>query len=154
MIRGRSQYLVGMGLLLALSGCGSAATSSSNTGSQAVNEADFQNLPVCAQVGTPIERPAAFPATFPLPPGTVLNYQESRSAGRIIIGGVAPSTAKDVAVYWEQAMPKAGYIQTSGESEPGEAEASFEGNGYRGRWKVNDMPECPNMVLLSLVTGP
>jgi hypothetical protein len=145
------QGVVGVGLLVVLSGCGSAATSPSST---AVNAADLQNLPACAYVGTPIGRPAAFPATFPLPPGTVLNYQESRSGGRIIIGGVAPSTAHDVAVYWEQAMPQAGYRQTSGESEPGEAEASFEGHGYRGRWKVNDMPDCPNIVMLSLVAGP
>jgi hypothetical protein len=142
--------LVGGMLMLALAGCGSAA----NSGNPAISQADLANLPACAYVGTPIERPTSFPASFPLPPGTVLNYQESRSAGRTIIGGVAPSTARDVAIFWEQAMPRAGFRQTSGESEPGEAEASFEGNGVRGRWKVNDMPDCPNVVTLSLVAGP
>lgn len=97
--------------------------------------------------------PEAFPAAFPLPPGTVVNHQEGRSGGRIIIGAAVPMDVKEIAIFFERELPKAGFTPMFGESEPGEAESAFEGNGIRGRWKANSIDGCPNTATLGIVVG-
>jgi hypothetical protein len=111
-------------------------------------------LPACAPAATRLARPPEFPATFPLPPGTVIVAKEERSGGRIILRTLVPGVdVRGVALFFERELPPAGFRTTHGESEPGEAEASFEGQGFRGRWKVNHIPTCPGAVTLDLVAG-
>jgi hypothetical protein len=120
----------------------------------AAGDANSSSLPPCAFAGAPIAMPSDFPTSFPLPAGTVVNHQEVRSGGRVIIGGVAPLDVQQMAVFLEQELPKAGYESSMGESEPGEAESAFAGNGIRGRWKANNIDGCPNTVTIGVVVGP
>ena len=111
-------------------------------------------LPACATVAQTTAIPPEFPANFPLPPGTVITSHEARSGSRIIINTVVPSLdVKGVAGFFEQALPKAGFKITDGESEPGDAEANYEGNGYKGRWKVTSIDGCPGAVTLTVLAG-
>jgi hypothetical protein len=111
-------------------------------------------LPACAGADTTIALPEGFPSGFPLPPGTVITSKEERSGGRLIINTVVPALdVKGVAEFFEQALPKAGFQITEGESEPGEAEANYEGNGYQGRWKVNTIAGCTGAVTLQVLAG-
>lgn len=153
-------------LLVLLAGCGSQVPATTGAGAAQVPATTaagapaaptiqaFAQLPACANAGTTIPLPAKFPAAFPLPPGTVVISQEERSGERIIINTVAPSDVKSVAEFFERELPKAGFTPGEGESEPGEAESSFEGKGYRGRWKVNSVNGCPNVVTLTILAGP
>lgn len=125
--------------------CGAQASGSTNGSAQGAA------LPACAKAGTPIARPAEFPAAFPLPPGTVITSREDRSGGRIIINTVVPLNVKGVATFFERELPQAGFKPDKGESEPGEAEAEFDGNGYRGRWKTNDIGGCPGAATLTVL---
>jgi hypothetical protein len=111
-------------------------------------------LPACVKVAQTIAMPPEFPANFPLPPGTVITSREDRSGGRTIINTVVPSLdVKGVAGFFEQALPKAGFKITDGESEPGDAEANYEGNGYKGRWKVSSIDGCPGAVTLTVLAA-
>jgi hypothetical protein len=38
-----------------------------------------------------------------------------------------------------------------GDSESNEAEAPFTGKGFRGKWRVNAIANCPTAVVLTLV---
>jgi hypothetical protein len=175
--------LVSCAALVVLVGCGSAASSSGATGTQptgapvavatqptigaastAVQETSSVAptagqgnrgaVPACAKADTTIALPDGFPASFPLPPGTVITSKEERSGGRLIINTVVPGLdVKGVAEFFEQALPKAGFQVTEGESEPGEAEANYAGNGYQGRWKVNAIEGCAGAVTLQILAG-
>lgn len=147
------RWLVAISLLIVLSGCGGSAQGA-NMAANAAGGNDGSTLPACAFAGNPITMPPDFPASFPLPSGTVVNHQEVRSGGRVIIGGVAPLDVQQMAVFLEKELPKAGFEPSMGESEPGEAESAFEGNGIRGRWKANNIDGCPNTVTIGVVVGP
>src|SRR5207249_834487 len=152
-------WSVGIALLIGLTGCGTQAPGAAGPTAaatapaapsvapatstvQATSEPSSTGqagagLPACAKAGTSIPLPSAFPANFPLPPGTEITAQEERSGDRIIITTIVPALdVKGVAEFFERELPKAGFKITEGESEPGEAEANYEGNGVKGRWKV------------------
>jgi hypothetical protein len=116
--------------------------------------ADGLTLPECAGATSRIERPADFPAAFPLPPGTVVTSEERRSGGRLILHTFAPSDARSVARFFERELPPAGFRITGGESEPGEAEANYEGSGFVGRWRARDVSDCPGAVSVDLLVAP
>ena len=111
-------------------------------------------LPACAKGEASIERPAAFPADFPLPPGTVVIGQEERSGHRLILHTRAPTDVQGVARFFAEALPGAGYTQSQGESEQGEAEANYAGKGVQGRWRANAIPDCPGAVMLDVLAAP
>lgn len=144
-------------VLLALVSAG-CASQQSNRGTEPLAASTAQagpgTLPGCAGTGARIERPSDFPAAFPLPPGTVMTSEERRSGGRLILHTLAPSDAKAVALFFERELPAAGFRLTGGESEPGEAEANYEGSGYVGRWKVQDVDGCPGAVSLDVLVAP
>jgi hypothetical protein len=167
---------VGTALLIGLAGCGAAGPSAAGpttavpapattipaaatasmlaTAAPAATGQAGAALPGCAKAETSIPRPAEFPAAFPLPPGTVITAQEARSDNRIIITTVVPMLdVKGVAQFFERELPKAGFQTAAGESEPGEAEANYEGNGYTGRWKVNEIAGCAGAVTLQVLAG-
>lgn len=110
------------------------------------------NAPCGAVTAGPL--PAGFPKSFPLPPGAAITSRETRSADRIIVETIVPGDVKSVAVFFERALPQAGFTPGKGESEPSEAEASWSGNGYRGRWKANSIVNCPDKVSLTILAQP
>jgi hypothetical protein len=97
--------------------------------------------------------PAEFPSVFPLPPGTVVTSVEVRS-GTMILGGVVPADLKAATAYFVEALPAKGFPLGPGDSEAGESESLFTGHGYRGRWRLNGILDCPGAVTLTLILVP
>lgn len=146
----RWQHIMVFWLLISLASCsGQSATSPKSA--QAPTSVP---IAACAKAGTPIGQHPKFPANFPLPPGMMVTSWEERSADRVIMDGFAPGDVQGVAVFLQRELPAAGFKPTFGESEPGEAEGAFEGNGYRGRWKTNSIQGCEGAVTFTVVTGP
>ena len=138
------------------SATGSAAAQSSHSTAGTGSLASFtaQTMPACAGLLSPVALPASgFPSGFPFPPGTVVTKTEARSGGQLVTG-VIPSNAHDVAVYFEQQFPTKGYKTGQGDSERGEAEALWVGEGYQGRWKVRDVQGCTGATTLTVFAGP
>jgi hypothetical protein len=102
------------------------------------------SLPACAGTGT---SPPDLPIDFPLPPGTGVVSSESPFANQIVVLGVVPGDLQDAASFFNETLPDHGYQIGIGDAEGTESEAPFTGNGYRGRWRVNAIPDCAALRL-------
>ena len=91
-----------------------------------------------------------FSTDFPLPPGTVLTSAASPFEGQLVVVGVIPGDLQEAAGFFSDALPDHGYQVGIGDAEGTESEAPFTGNGYRGKWRVNGIPDC-HAVKLTLV---
>jgi hypothetical protein len=107
-------------------------------------------LPSCAKAGAAVERPSELADDLPLPPGTVITSSEGSTATQLVIGGVIPRDIRGAATFFADELPAAGYPLGEGDSEPDEAESTFSGKGYQGKWKVNGILNCPEAVTLTL----
>jgi hypothetical protein len=87
---------------------------------------------------------------LPLPPGTVLTSSESPFEGQIVVLGLVPADLQETASFFNDTLPDHGYRVGIGDAEGNESEAPFTGNGYRGKWRVNSIPDCA-AVRLTLV---
>jgi hypothetical protein len=101
-------------------------------------------LPACAGTGT---SPPDLPIDFPLPPGTGVISSESPFANQLVVLGVVPGELQDAASFFNETLPDHGYQVGIGDAEGTESEAPFTGNGYRGRWRVNAIPDCAALRL-------
>ena len=135
--------LLALGSLAA--GCGG-----SDSARPTVPEGPPPRLPACVKAKA-VPRPAALPADFPLPPGTVVTASSEPHTGQLVVGGLIPSDLQDAASFFNETLPASGYRQGLGDSESNEAEAPFTGNGVRGKWRVNAIANCPTAVVLTLV---
>jgi len=106
-------------------------------------------LPGCAPAPTPVARPADFPAHFPLPAGAVITRVERRAQGPILYV-LAPGDSVAMAIFLDGALRAARYKQGQGEAERGEAESTFGGEGYQGRWLARNVANCPGAVMLTV----
>jgi hypothetical protein len=101
-------------------------------------------LPACAGTGT---SPPDLPVDFPLPPGTGVISSESPFENQLVVLGVVPGDLQDAASFFNETLPDHGYQSGIGDAEGNESEAPFTGNGYRGRWRVNAIPDCAALRL-------
>jgi hypothetical protein len=107
-------------------------------------------LPACA-AAVPVALPKLFPATFPLPPGTVITVARDQANGKLVVGGFIPGDLARAVAFLQRELPGAGYQLLHNEAEAGEAEADFQGPGVMGRWKVGAMARCAGAVSLTIV---
>ena len=64
----------------------------------------------------------------------------------MVIGAI-PADLQEAAAFFSDALPEQGYQVGIGDAEGTESEAPFTGNGYRGKWRVNEIPDCPALTL-------
>jgi hypothetical protein len=125
-----------------LSACGGGDGRESTSSAE-----DARALPACAKKSPAVARPRELPAGFPLPPGTRITTARSLNPSQLLIGGVIPADLQDAAGFFAETLPERGYQVGVGDAEATEAEAPFTGNGFRGRWRVNEIPDCPALTL-------
>ena len=128
-------------ILLLLFGC---------SGSKKSEVTSANNLPPCASANTSVSLPSEFPASFPLPPGMVVTASQSAPSGSITISAALPMDFKPAVAFFQSKLPAAGYELLEGDAEMDEAESTFAGHGFRGKWKVNGILNCPGAVRLTL----
>ncbi len=109
--------------------------------------------PVCVDQAESAEVPAAFPADFPMPKGSVVYATQERSAGRTIVYAVVDTDQKAVLSYLQEAVPAAGYQLTEGEVEERDAESNWAGNGYRGRWAIREVAGCTGQTSVTVLSA-
>jgi hypothetical protein len=99
-------------------------------------------LPGCATKSPAVAGPSGLPPEFPLPAGTRITIARRLNPSQLLIGGVIPADLQDAAGFFDKSLPERGYQVGVGDAEATEAEAPFTGNGFRGRWRVNEIPDC------------
>lgn len=109
--------------------------------------------PVCVGQATEADVPATFPAAFPLPDRAVVYAAERRSGGRTIVYAVVDRDVKSVLAQLQKDVPGAGFRLTEGEVEDRDAESSWVGNGYAGRWAIREVAGCPEQTSVTVLAA-
>jgi hypothetical protein len=142
---------IGLALLLVVSGCGGSDGEPEGT---PTTPSPAPALPACA-----VKRAAGaseeLPVEFPLPPGTAIISTASPFPTQVVVQGLVPGDLGEAASFFNDTLPAHGYQVGIGDSEGNESEAPFTGNGYRGRWRVNEIPGCDALrMTLVLIEQP
>jgi len=123
-----------------------------NNGGRFGPSGDTTTAPECAHVGQVVDRPASVPVNL-LPPGTTLTSTMTLPDNKTLVTGVVPFDFRTAVQFFVTKLPDAGYRLGTGDAEQGEAEALFTGEGIKGKWKVNGIPNCPDAVTLALLVS-
>jgi hypothetical protein len=95
--------------------------------------------------------PDGYPASFPLPSGTVVFNVEDRGGDGVVATGVT-ATRFDDALHAMNAARRSGFKVIEGETEEGDAEANWTGNGFTGRWAIKKSATCPGETVVQLLS--
>lgn len=141
---------------LLLSACGTQAQqakeSKESEGREGFEQAaDTQTCVADAKPYT-ATKPAGFPKDFPLPEGAVLFHVEDRHDDGVISTAVVKASLKDVLAVLNGQAQDDGFKVTDGETEDHDAEANWEGNGYRGRWAIRESATCDGEIVIQLLS--
>ena len=142
------------GAVLVLGGCSHAQDSQGNEKA----EQDFTRAAdqsTCLADATAVDKPwpDGFPADWPFPGQTTLYNMEDRGSSGTIATAVTALPFKDVLAYLNGDVVDAGYKIESGETEEHDAEAEWEGNGYRGRWAIRESSSCPGETVIQILSA-
>lgn len=138
------------GLLLVPAGCGDrgeAGDQDPHPGVSAAYDTETCVRDAAAVASTPDD----YPASFPLPDGTVVFHVEDRGEDGVIATGVTATPFADVLAAMNAAQ-KSGFAITSGETEEDDAEANWTGHGYVGRWAIKKSATCPGETVIQLLS--
>jgi hypothetical protein len=113
------------------------------------------DLSTCKSDATAAAQPYGdgFPQDWPFPPGTVVYNAEDRGADGTIVSAVSSSTFKDILGFLNHDAVDAGFRIDKGETEAHDAEAEWEGNGFRGRWAIRESAQCPGETVIQVLSA-
>jgi hypothetical protein len=143
-----------VGVLLALSACGGTDSSASVDPHQQGFSAAADRSTCLADAKMVTSLPVGYPIAFPMPPQTVVYDAEDRGSEGVVVTGVTDLPFKDVLAALNGPAQDAGYKVTNGETEEHDAEANWEGNGYRGRWAIRESASCPGDTVVQVLSLP
>ena len=131
-------------------GCTGSATGADPSPAAAAEvqgaQAPVPSLPACAGAGPAVPIPAEFPATFPLPDGSVVVGADTPAGGGTRITVLVPLEVDELGIYLERALPAAGLAIGGGEAEADELESKFSGAGVAGQLKARELSGCPGIL--------
>jgi hypothetical protein len=142
-------------LVFSLAGCGGdkkAETEKDKDAKEGFSAA--ADLTTCAKDATAAPTPygAGFPQDWPFPPQTTVFNVEDRGEAGTIASAVTRTSFKQVLAFMNKKVVGAGFETESGETEEHDAEAEWDGNGYRGRWAIRESGTCPGETVLQVVS--
>jgi hypothetical protein len=108
------------------------------------------SAPACASVERGTTAPPPGISAAVLPPETVITSVQHPHPGMTLVNGVVAAPFGSAVRFYVTKLPEAGYVNTVGDAEMGEAESFFVGAGVRGKWKLNGIPLCADAVRLAL----
>ena len=108
------------------------------------------SAPACASVERGTIAPPPEISAAVLPPETVITSVKHPRPGMTLVNGVVAAPFRAAVEFYVTKLPAAGFVNTVGDAEMGEAESFFVGAGVRGKWKVNGIPLCAGAVKLAV----
>ena len=152
----RTVALAGATVLLAgLAGCGGgsdeAAKEKKESGEGLSRAAD---LSTCKADAKQAAKPygAGFPQDWPFPAQTVVFNAEDRGADGTIVTAVSSLEFAKILRFMNHDVVAAGFHIEEGETEKHDAEAEWEGNGFRGRWAIRESAQCPSETVIQVLS--
>ncbi len=136
-------------LLGALTGCETAEQRAAEHGlAQAADQS------VCRATATPAPTPygEGFPDAWPFPPRTTVYHTEDRGADGFIVTAITSTPFRRVLAFMNGQVASAGFPVGKGETEAHDAEASWAGGGYRGRWAIRASGTCPGETVIQVLS--
>jgi hypothetical protein len=150
----RAALAVSVGAVFVLGGCGNgSAPEKDDKAEQDFTQAADRST--CLADATAVAKPwpDGFPADWPFPEQTTLYNLEDRGSSGTIATAVTGLPFKDVLDFLNGDVVDAGYRVESGETEEHDAEAEWEGNGYRGRWAIRESSSCPGETVIQVLSA-
>jgi hypothetical protein len=139
-------------LAMTVSACDGDAAASEDPDEEGFSAAADRST--CLADAKPVESyPDGYPADFPLPPHTVAYDAEDRGEQGVIVTGITDLPFKEVLAALNGPAQDAGFKVTNGETEEHDAEANWEGNGYRGRWAIRESSTCPGETVVQVLSA-
>jgi hypothetical protein len=143
--------LLAVVLVSTLTGCGGS------TGSGSAAEADLTaaaDLSTCAADARSVEPPYGdgFPEDWPFPRSTVVYNAEDRGGDGTIVTAVSTVPFLQVLDFMNGDVVDKGFAIEKGETEAHDAEAEWEGNGFRGRWSIRESAQCPGETVVQVLS--
>ncbi len=93
-----------------------------------------------------------FPGDWPFPPESVVFNVEDRGDDGTIVTAVTSSDFQTVLDFMNGEVVDAGYAIEEGETEEHDAEAEWEGNGFRGRWAIRESANCEGETVVQVLS--
>ena len=90
---------------------------------------------------------------WPFPPQTVVFNAEDRGADGTIVTAVSPRRSRTSCDFMNHDVVDAGFKIEKGETEEHDAEAEWEGNGFRGRWAIRESAKCPGETVIQVLSA-
>jgi hypothetical protein len=94
-----------------------------------------------------------FPDDWPFPPQTTVHHAEDRGDDGTIVTGISATPFEDVLAFMNGAVADAGFEVEEGETEEHDAEAEWDGNGFRGRWAIRASATCPGETVIQVLSA-
>jgi hypothetical protein len=153
-LRRPALLLAGVVATTALTGCGGSEPDAEKPAEHGFSQA--ADLSTCHADATAAEAPYgdAFPEDWPFPPRTTVFNAEDRGADGTIVTGISTAPFKDVLAHMNGAVVDAGFTTDTGETEEHDAEAEWDGNGFRGRWAIRESAQCPGETVVQVLSAP
>jgi hypothetical protein len=97
--------------------------------------------------------PKGFPADWPFPPETVVFNAQDQGAAGTVVSAISSSDFRSILDFMNKDVVGAGFTIEKGETEEHDAEAEWEGNGFRGRWAIRESAKCPGETVVQVLSA-
>jgi hypothetical protein len=113
------------------------------------------DLSTCRADASPAATPYGkdFPRDWPFPSDAVVFHAEDRDGEGTIVTAVSSQPFEKVLEFMNTDVVSAGFDRDTGETEEHDAEAEWEGQGYRGRWAIQESGSCPGDTVIQVLAG-
>lgn len=140
-------------LAVSVAGCGHDSSPVKASAEHELTRA--ADVSTCTADAKPLSKPYGdgFPAAWTFPPETTVYNYEDRGGSGTIVTGISSADFKTLLAYLNKDMAAAGFKIENGETEEHDAEAEWEGNGYRGRWAIRESAQCPGETVVQVLAG-
>jgi hypothetical protein len=113
------------------------------------------DVSTCRRDAQPASTPYGhgFPPSWAFPARTTVYDVEDRGPDGTIVTGISSLPFKGILRYLNHDAVQAGFKITEGETEEHDAEASWAGNGYHGRWTIRESAQCQGETVIQVLAG-
>ena len=131
-------------------GCGGSSASDPDAGGFSA----AADATTCLADATAVtSTPEGYPKDFPMPPGTVVFNVEDRGADGTIVTAVSSTDFAAILDFMNGHVVDAGFVVEKGETEDHDAEAEWDGSGFRGRWSIRESAACPGDTVVQVLSA-